>query len=62
MAVPHRDPAPQAFIEDMLVRGLGARAVLVGDDFDFGARRAGDYPMRDAAGARRGFDVAVIRY
>jgi riboflavin kinase/FMN adenylyltransferase len=32
--------------------------VLVGDDFRFGARRAGDYAMLDAAGAAAGFDVA----
>ena len=48
---------PQSFIEEMLVRGLGARHVLVGDDFRFGARRAGDYAMLDAAGAQLGFDV-----
>ena len=42
----------------MLVRGLGARYVLVGDDFRFGARRAGDYAMLDAAGQAAGFDVA----
>ena len=50
--------SPQAFIDDVLVRGLHARYVLVGDDFRFGARRAGDYAMLDAAGARSGFDVA----
>lgn len=49
---------PQAFIENVLVRGLGVRYVLVGDDFRFGAKRAGDYAMLDAAGAARGFDVA----
>ena len=48
----------QAFIDDVLVRGLGVRYVLVGDDFRFGAQRAGDYAMLDAAGAARGFDVA----
>ena len=54
--------SPQAFIDDVLRRGLGARYVLVGDDFRFGARRAGTYDMLDAAGAsstgRAGFDVA----
>ena len=49
---------PQAFIDDVLVRGLRARYVLVGDDFRFGAKRAGDYAMLDAAGETRGFDVA----
>ncbi|HEV7912517.1 MAG TPA: bifunctional riboflavin kinase/FAD synthetase [Albitalea sp.] len=50
--------SPQAFIDDVLVRGLGTRYVLVGDDFRFGARRAGDYAMLDAAGSQGGFDVA----
>ena len=49
---------PEAFIDNVLVRGLGAKYVLVGDDFRFGARRAGDYAMLDAAGQARGFDVA----
>ncbi len=49
---------PQAFIEDVLVKGLGVKYVLVGDDFRFGAKRAGDYNMLDAAGAVQGFDVA----
>ena len=46
---------PQAFIDNVLVRGLGAKYVLVGDDFRFGAKRAGDYAMLDAAGAAPGF-------
>jgi len=50
--------SPQAFIDDVLVEGLHTRYVLVGDDFRFGARRAGDYAMLDAAGDARGFDVA----
>jgi len=49
---------PERFIEEVLLEGLGARYVLVGDDFRFGVRRAGDYAMLDAAGAARGFDVA----
>jgi len=50
--------SPQAFIDDVLVRGVHARYVLVGDDFRFGAKRAGDYAMLDAAGDAQGFDVA----
>ncbi len=49
---------PQDFVARVLVQGLHARYVLVGDDFRFGARRAGDYAMLDAAGAQAGFDVA----
>jgi riboflavin kinase/FMN adenylyltransferase len=50
--------SPQAFIDDVLLCGLGAKYVLVGDDFRFGAKRAGDYAMLDTAGTAQGFDVA----
>ncbi len=50
--------SPQAFIQEVLLQGLGVRYVLVGDDFRFGAQRAGDYAMLDAAGQQLGFDVA----
>ena len=50
--------SPQAFIDDVLRHGLHARYVLVGDDFTFGARRAGTYATLDAAGSAAGFDVA----
>jgi riboflavin kinase / FMN adenylyltransferase len=52
---------PAAFVENVLVAGFGARYVLVGDDFRFGAKRAGDYAMLDAAGAALGFDVARMQ-
>ena len=50
--------SPDDFIGQVLLRSLRARYVLVGDDFRFGARRAGDYAMLDAAGDAHGFDVA----
>jgi riboflavin kinase / FMN adenylyltransferase len=49
---------PQDFIRQVLIDGLGARYVLVGDDFRFGAKRLGDYATLDAAGRAQGFDVA----
>jgi riboflavin kinase / FMN adenylyltransferase len=49
---------PEAFVEGVLMRGLGAQYVLVGDDFRFGAKRAGDYGTLDAFGNAKGFDVA----
>src|SRR5918992_3630412 len=45
----------ERFVEDVLVRGLGARWVLVGRDFRFGAKRAGDYAALETLGARHGF-------
>ena len=50
--------SPQDFIQQVLQDGLGARYVLVGDDFRFGKARAGDYALLDAAGEALGFDVA----
>ena len=44
----------QAFISNVLVQGLKARYVLVGDDFSFGAGRSGNYAMLDAAGDSQG--------
>ncbi|WP_310384038.1 bifunctional riboflavin kinase/FAD synthetase [Roseateles sp.] len=48
----------QDFIQQVLQRGLGAKYILVGDDFRFGAKRQGDYATLDAAGRAQGFDVA----
>ena len=48
------------FIEHILVQGLRVKWLLVGDDFRFGARRAGDYAMLQEAGKRHGFEVAAM--
>jgi riboflavin kinase/FMN adenylyltransferase len=50
--------SPDEFVRRVLVDGVHARYVLVGDDFRYGAKRAGDYAMLDAAGDAHGFDVA----
>ena len=50
--------SPQAFVDEVLCQGLGAQYVLVGDDFRFGAKRAGDYDLLDRIGTSSGFDVA----
>jgi riboflavin kinase/FMN adenylyltransferase len=50
--------SPQDFVDQVLVQGLHARYVLVGDDFRFGSKRAGDYALLDTLAADRGFDVA----
>ena len=47
----------QRFIEEVLVRALGTRWLLVGRDFRFGERRAGDYAMLQAAALRHGFEL-----
>jgi len=49
---------PQAFVDEVLRDGLATRWLLVGDDFRYGARRAGSYQTLDDAGAAAGFEVA----
>jgi riboflavin kinase/FMN adenylyltransferase len=46
------------FVRQVLVQHLGARYVLVGDDFRFGAQRSGDYALLDRMGEQHQFDVA----
>ncbi len=50
--------APEAFIEKILVQGLGVKHLAVGDDFRFGRERRGDFAMLQQAGAAQGFKVA----
>ena len=45
------------FVEGLLVRRLGIRGLVVGDDFRFGRGREGDIAFLEAAGRRHGFDV-----
>lgn len=47
----------EQFINQLLVNGLGARCVIVGDDFRFGQGRLGDIDLLKQAGAAHGFQV-----
>lgn len=49
-----------AFVDKLLVARLGARVVLVGEDFRFGRDRGGDVEMLARAGRRLGFAVAPL--
>jgi riboflavin kinase/FMN adenylyltransferase len=48
----------RAFVEQILVAGLGVRYLVVGDDFRFGAGRDGDFTYLCDAGRAHGFEVA----
>lgn len=50
----------QAFIERVLVAGLGVRHVIVGYDFHFGKGRAGSPQMLAEAGHDMGFGVTIV--
>ena len=49
--------SPEAFVGEVLVAGLGVRHVVVGHDFRFGHRRAGDVALLETLGFRHGFGV-----
>lgn len=47
----------QAFVAELLVKKLGVKFLMVGDDFRFGAGRQGDFPLLQQAGQEYGFEV-----
>jgi len=49
-----------SFIDEVLVRGLGMRWLLVGRDFRFGERRSGDFGTLEDAALRHGFRLEAM--
>ncbi|NMP14858.1 bifunctional riboflavin kinase/FAD synthetase [Thalassotalea sp. Y01] len=47
----------EQFVEDLLVRKLGVKHLIIGDDFRFGKNRLGDFAMLQREGTKYGFDV-----
>ena len=54
------DQTPEEFVSRMLVDALHAKIVLVGSDFRFGARGAGDVGLLRELGRQHGFEVQLI--
>jgi riboflavin kinase/FMN adenylyltransferase len=52
--------SPEDFVRRIVAGCLGARAVLVGDNFRFGHRHAGDVRLLEALGRELGFLTEVI--
>lgn len=50
----------ERFVEELLVRRLGVRAVVVGHDYRFGHRASGDGETLAALGRRFGFSTTVV--
>jgi riboflavin kinase/FMN adenylyltransferase len=51
---------PERFVDEVLVRGLGVRWLLVGRDFRYGAKRAGDFEALQAAADAAGFGLEAM--
>ncbi len=47
----------ETFIHDLLVKHLGVKFLVIGDDFCFGRQRRGNFAMLQQAGEKFGFDV-----
>jgi riboflavin kinase / FMN adenylyltransferase len=51
---------PEDFVKEVLVDGLNATAVVVGEDFHFGHHRRGNVALLREIGAREGFEVLPV--
>ena len=49
----------QSFVEDLLVRRIGMKAIVVGEDYAFGKNREGDIDLLNSLAPRLGFEVIV---
>lgn len=49
------------FIDQVLVRGLQVKHLIIGDDFCFGRGRTGNFALLQAAGQRFGFTVEAMQ-
>src|SRR5882724_6696778 len=52
--------SPDEFVEQFLVRDLHVKTVLVGENFHFGHKQAGNVKLLKDLGSRNGFTVVVI--
>lgn len=49
--------SPESFVKDILVDGLQTKQLVIGDDFCYGAKRAGNINTLRTAGIEYGFEV-----
>jgi riboflavin kinase/FMN adenylyltransferase len=52
--------SPEKFVEQILLRDLHIKAVLVGENFKFGHKQAGDVKLLSELGAKHGFAVVIV--
>ncbi len=48
----------EQFVEEILIKEIGAKCIIVGDDFRFGKGRIGDYSLLESMSKRIGFELA----
>jgi riboflavin kinase/FMN adenylyltransferase len=52
--------SPEEFVEQILVRDLHIKTVLVGEDFHFGHKQAGNVKLLKELGTKNDFEVVII--
>ncbi len=52
--------SPAEFVEQILLRDLHIKAVLVGENFRFGHQQAGNVKLLSELGAKHGFNVVIV--
>ncbi len=52
--------SPEEFVTQILVRDLQVKAVLVGENFHFGHKQAGNVKLLKELGTKNGFEVVII--
>jgi riboflavin kinase/FMN adenylyltransferase len=55
------DKSAGDFVQDVLVRGLGVNAIVVGEDFQFGKARSGDVTLLETMGRNSNFGVNIFK-
>jgi len=52
--------SPESFVMDILVGSLQTKFLLIGDDFKFGAKRAGDFSLLTSLASQAGYDLSAM--
>jgi riboflavin kinase / FMN adenylyltransferase len=52
--------SPESFVSDLLVASLQTKFLLIGDDFKFGAKRAGDFALLSSLASRMGYTLQAM--
>lgn len=52
--------SPEEFVQDIIVHGLHTKHIVIGDDFHYGSKRAGNFQTLQMAGAQHQFAVEAL--
>lgn len=52
--------SPEDFVKTILVKNLGAKKIIIGDDFRFGVKRTGDVDTLISLGKQYDFEVMIL--